>query len=141
MENNREKETIVDILQDIEKCWNEYQKKSQEQVAANEAYANSDPDKITKPEVVVDQDQIFQYQKAKEEATKKHESLRELVDQAHKEWDYAYFVLRDAIPMNEVWFKVSNGFLRKITYGWSSDVVYEFVSYADMLKKMKGENK
>jgi hypothetical protein len=127
-------EVSMDLLDTIDVAYQEYLKSREffDTTCENIAHSNREVFKSREcPKVIVDQAQIVNFVNAQKENDVLNLEYCKLNEKAYEELRHATDVLLDAIPIKDVWYKISNGFIRE-----NSNNDIEFVSFETLLEAL-----
>ncbi len=122
-------EETIDLLETIDICYKEYKTRLDNyELIRNEYYSTEKYEYVNKHplKVVTDQNQIITYKKEIADIESRHKLLLSIAEEASELLTQATRALKDAIPMQYVWFQIHDGFVM-------SAREIKFVSFAELL--------
>lgn len=130
-------EVSMDLLDTIDVAYQEYAASRQffDTTCENIAYSNQEVFKSREcPKVIVNQAQIINFVNAQRENDALNLEYCKLNEKAYEELRHATDVLLDVIPIKDVWYKISNGFIKENSH---NDI--EFVSFETLLETLRSK--
>lgn len=131
-----EKETLVDILEDINEKYHTWFDSMVAYANASNTYEASTPNALQTPDVITTSQEVYDFTKNLETIREKHLADGEVLTMTREAFYKAQRDLTEAIPLRNTWFRVSDGFVRL-----NDHEVIERISYGDMLKKLTDKRK
>ncbi|MEN6620361.1 MAG: hypothetical protein ABFD50_02265 [Smithella sp.] len=129
-------EETMDLLETIDVCYKEYKTRLDNYESIRDEYYSTEKyEYINKHplKVVTDQDQIIVYKKEIADIELRHKLLLSTLEQASELLTQATRALKDAIPIQYVWFQIHDGFIM-------SGMEIKFVSFAELLDILQKGN-